>query len=436
MHANGIDPLRAFEPDGKRLLLSLSKAFDGCVRRGCVMDPVRYERLASLVLVTFLSGCTLPASGPRGSDINFEATTALTAQSGEANKFVLLDVAARTEANIEDAGLSSIYKRFGASMVRARPTRLTFSRGDVLQATIFESQSGGLFIDTAAGTRQGNFVQVPPQVVDTTGVIKVPYAGNIRVAGRSAESVQAEIESKLAHRAIQPQAIVSVVTQRGSEISVLGDVNAASKFSLNPNGERILDAISRAGGIKSPGYETYVTLQRRGQSVRVPFDSLVSSPQENVYVQPGDVIYVSRSPRSYTVLGATGQQSRVPFPDERLTLSEAIGASGGLVDSRANPGFVFLYRAEPRNLLTRLGVDLSNFDPSLTHIPTIYKSDLQRPSSMFSARKFEIRDKDVIYVADSDTLEVVKFFQVISAITQPVGQTATSAWAIRRAGAF
>jgi polysaccharide export outer membrane protein len=126
----------------------------------------------------------------------------------------------------------------------------------------------------------------------------------------------------------------------------------------------------------------------------------------------------------------------VPFPDERLTLSEAIGASGGLVDSRANPGSVFLYRAEPRTLLTRLGADLSNFDPSLTHIPTIYKADLQRPSSIFSARKFEIRDKDVIYVADSDTLEVVKFFQVVSAITQPLGQTATSAWAIRRAGAF
>lgn len=401
-----------------------------------MMDQVRYKRLTSFLLATVLSGCTLPASGPRGADINFEATTALTTQGGEANKFVLLDVAARTEAGIADGELGSIYKRFGDSIGRARPTRLTFSRGDVLQATIFESQSGGLFIDTAAGTRPGNFIQVPPQVVDTTGVIKVPYAGNIRVVGRSAESVQAEIESKLAQRAIQPQAVVTMVTQRGSEISVLGDVNAASKFPLNPNGERILEAISRAGGIKSPGYETYVTLQRRAQSVRVPFDSLVRSPQENVYVQPGDVIYVSRSPRSYTVLGATGVQSRMPFPDERLTLSEAIGASGGLVDSRASPGSVFLYRAESRDLLARLGADLSKFDPSLTHIPTIYKADLQRPSAIFSARKFEIRDKDVIYVADSDSLEVVKFFQVVSSITQPLGQTATSAWAIRRAGAF
>ncbi|WP_198033180.1 polysaccharide biosynthesis/export family protein [Methylosinus sp. PW1] len=320
---------------------------------------------------------------------------------------------------------------FGSTATRARPARLTFSRGDTVQATIFESQSGGLFVGDA-GTRPGNFVQVPQQVVDAAGSIKIPYAGDIRVLGRTAESVQAEIEDKLASKAIQPQVFVSVVTQRGSEMSVLGEVNSASKIPLNPNGERVLDVISRAGGIKYPGYESYVTLQREGHAVRVPFDRLVRAPPENVFVQPGDVVYVSRDPRSYTVLGATGTQSRVPFPAERLVLSEAIGAGGGLVDTRANPEFVYLYRAEPRGFLERLGVDLTYFDASATFIPTIYRAKLHEPAALFAARDFEIRDKDVIYVADSDTVEVVKFFQLVSAITGPASQGASSAYSIYR----
>jgi polysaccharide export outer membrane protein len=389
--------------------------------------------IATSLVVSVVSGCSLPSSGPRGSAIVEEATSSLVAAPGaESSKFVLLDVAARTSSGLSEPSFASLHSSFGAaSRSAARPT-VSFGRGDVLQVTIFEATSGGLFVDKEAGSRPGNFVQLPQQTVDSAGNIKVPYAGNIRVVGRSAESVQSEIEQKLKDRAIEPQVFISTTTQRGSEVSVLGDVNQANKFAVNPAGERVMEVISRAGGIKNAGHETFVTLQRGSQSVRVPFDRLVRTPHENVFVRPGDIVYVSREPRSYTMLGATGTQSRVPFPAERVALAEAIGTGGGLVDARANPGYVYLYRAEPRSLLVQLGADLSHFDPLLTIIPTVYKANLNEPSSFFAARKFEVRDKDVIYVAGSESVEIVKFFGVLSAITNPFAQVVNGGYGIRR----
>ena len=53
---------------------------------------------------------------------------------------------------------------------------------------------------------------------------------------------------------------------------------------------RILDAITRAGGIKSQGYETWVMLERDKKRATVPFENLVMNAANNIYVQPGDRI--------------------------------------------------------------------------------------------------------------------------------------------------
>ena len=48
--------------------------------------------------------------------------------------------------------------------------------------------------------------------------------------------------------------MITVVEQNATKSSVVGDViNGANKFRIRPGGERVLDVISRAGGIKYPG---------------------------------------------------------------------------------------------------------------------------------------------------------------------------------------
>ncbi len=51
--------------------------------------------------------------------------------------------------------------------------------------------------------------------------------------------------------------IVSFV-DRLSQAAVTGDVNAANKFTVNLGGDRVLDMIAKANGLRFEGWETYV----------------------------------------------------------------------------------------------------------------------------------------------------------------------------------
>jgi hypothetical protein len=44
-----------------------------------------------------------------------------------------------------------------------------------------------------------------------------------------------------------------------------------------------------------------------------------------------------------------------------MTLAEGVAAASGVLDAPADPGTVFLYRSEPRELAVKLGVDCSKW---------------------------------------------------------------------------
>ena len=171
----------------------------------------------------------------------------------------------------------------GAFTDRRRPTPIVFGIGDTISVTIFEAAAGGLFIPAEAGVRPGNFVTLPDQTVDNNGNISVPYAGSIRTAGRTNVQVQNEIVDRIRNRAIEPQVVVAITQQRTSLISVFGEVNTPVRYPAATigAGDRITDAITRAGGIRGQGYETWVLLERGGRRATVPFANLVYEPGNN-----------------------------------------------------------------------------------------------------------------------------------------------------------
>jgi polysaccharide export outer membrane protein len=307
--------------------------------------------------------------------------------------------------------------------------------GDVVQVSVFESSSGGLFVPAEAGVRPGNFVTMPAQAVDVAGTITVPFAGEIRAAGRTIPQIQRDIEKKLANRAIEPQVVVALTEQNANEVTVVGDVlGSANKVKLRPGGERVLDVISRVGGIKSPGHEVFVTLQRGGHRSTLYFPTLVTNPAENIYLAPHDVLYVYREQQKFVAVGALGGQGQTSgltgqfaFDQERLSLNEAVARAGGLLDDRANPGQVFVYRMEYRDHLEALKVDLKRFPRDHNLIPTIYRANFRDPSSFFFAQGFAMRHKDIIYVANADSVEILRFLGFLSGVTSNVAGIASDA---------
>jgi polysaccharide biosynthesis/export protein len=375
------------------------------------------------------TGCTLPIDGPRHIDVTTRATASLVADRHKVViDYALVDINRAVLEYAVDVGPGSFFRTFGERS-RAAPI-IRVGVGDVVQVTVFEASVGGLFIPAEAGIRPGNYVTFPPQQVTRAGTISVPYAGKIRAAGQTLGDIEQSIESGLTNRAIEPQVIVSLTEQNATEVAVLGDAvggTGANKFRIKLGGERIADMVSRAGGLRYPGYDVFVTLQRGRKRATVYFPTLVNYPAENIFVAPGDMIYVYREQQKYVAFGALasvgqtqGLTAQFAFDQEKLSLNEAIAKAGGLLDSRANPGQVFLYRMEYRDALEKMGVNLKPFPREQTMIPTVYRLNFRDPSGFFVAQAFPVRHKDVIYVSNADSVEVVKFLDYARAVTSTI----------------
>jgi hypothetical protein len=140
--------------------------------------------------------------------------------------------------------------------------------------------------------------------------------------------VEQEIIAKIKDRAIEPQVVVSLVTQNTSLITVLGEVNNATTASptgrlpAQPAGERLLDVITRAGGLRDQGQDTWVVLERHGHRAAVPFGSLIYEPGNNIWAWPDDTIYLYKEPQTYIAFGASGQQGN--FQSLSFWLTEGV----------------------------------------------------------------------------------------------------------------
>jgi polysaccharide export outer membrane protein len=321
---------------------------------------------------------------------------------------------------------------------RRRPKDIVFGIGDIISVTVFEAASGGLFIPSEGGVRPGNFITIPNQPVDVHGNISIPYAGSIRALGRTQVQIQDAIVAALKNRAIEPQAVVSLVEQKTSMISVLGEGRSA-RIPATATPERILDVISRAGmaatagtATGSAGAETWVILERNGRRAIAPFGALIYEPVNNIYVHPNDTIYLYREPQTFLAFGAVGTQQQIPFGAWRLSLAEAISRAGGLIDLLADPAAVFLYRGEARDIAEAMGIDCSPYEGPM--IPVIYTINLRDPAGYFLASSFEMRNKDIIYASNAFAVESTKFMTYLNTIQTTIQApitTATSAYGLR-----
>lgn len=379
---------------------------------------VKRSGVAAITASLLLAGCSaLPRSGPDDSLVERSAAAHVTSVSKTVGiDYVLVDINKDVLPYVSAYAPTDSLSGFRGG--RGPAPNIPLGVGDVLEVSVFEAGAGGLFIPAEAGSRPGNYVTLPRQVVDSAGAITIPYAGRIKVAGRQPAAVQQEIEAALANRAIEPQVIINVVESRSTQVAILGDVNEPGKFEISPAGERILDVISRASGLSAPGVESYVTLERNNRKRTIRFDQLVKNPEENIYVSPGDTIYVERERRTYLVFGAAGLNGRIDFQESNLMLGDALGQAGGLLDSRADPGQVLLYRTVDRNLLQSMGVDVTRFPEG--SIPTVYRANLRDPAAFFAVQKFPMQDRDILYVSNSDSVELTKFLDIVNSVSGTV----------------
>lgn len=379
----------------------------------------RLFRRAVLVVcgLASLSGCGgFPANGPKASTFNdarWQYVTAPAEDGGSDLPFVLVDVDSKVLAALGTTDDSSYF--MGKFTDRRAPTNIALGVGDTIRVTIFEAGPGGLFSstnnkDVASGA---NAITLPDQEVDQTGRISVPYAdkngdgGLIKVSGRRPAEVQNDIQHRLMNKALEPQVIVTLVKRTSNLYSVMGDVNSPGRFSIEQGGVRILDALSNAGGPKNTDYNTLITLQRGTTSATARLSVLLHHSENNIFVQPSDILAVKKDERYYNVLGSTRANSRVAFEAESVTVADALAKAGGLDPEIAEPASVVVLRREEAKTLAQLEVPLEGAKAG-EPMPTVYRFDLNKPSGMFLAQKMQLRNNDVVYVSKHAFSDVSK----------------------------
>lgn len=394
---------------------------------GAPFGGLRWHLPGVLALAALtLSGC-IAKDGPTGLEVRGAAAVRLEDAGRLSYAFVKLSPLVLRKLQTEQQ-YPALFSRLAQL---ARPADVRLTAADSVSVTIFEAAAGGLFIPKEAGVRPGNFIQIPAQDIDRGGNINIPYGGAIRALGRTPREIEADIVAKLKERAIEPQVVVTVGERASNSISVLGDVRASTNIAMRPGGIRLLAAIARAGGPQFAPHSTIVTVQRRGRTEQALLTSIIKHPQQNIELAPEDVVYVSTEPRVYSVFGATGSVNnsfqiglssstansgrRFVMDRENVSLTEGLATAGGPSAGTADPRSVFLFRYVPRALLSRAGVDVSRFPGP--QVPTVFTVDLSKAEGYFLANHLFMKHNDIIYVSESPSVDLIKFLNIIGAVS-------------------
>ena len=334
-----------------------------------------------------LTGCgILSGAGPYQSSISLD--------SGNTDpRYEVIDLTAST---------ISSYMRPSAAALTSDVSNLKVSNvylipGDVIGVMISDSaQEGALFAPLSAGGT------VFPNVrIDAGGNISLPYVGDLKVSGMTLRSVERAIEKRLKGKAIDPQVHAELVGALSGSVLVAGAVKAPGRFSALQGPLTLLDAINQAGGPILEPHLAKVIVRTGSQAFTYSYEDLLQG--KNQPVPPRSEIVVERARQRFVAMGSVKDPGLHDLPSANPSLLEALGAVGGLDESKADPTGVFVFR-------------LNTTDSQQPHAQ-VFSLNMRNPESIFLAQQFMMHPEDTIYVTNAAVYEWQK---IITPIVQAV----------------
>lgn len=359
-----------------------------------------------------VSCTTLGSSGPSSRSIK--------SVQSDASGIMLINLNDQVARQIFQRHQSRTFAQiFGANAIN----QYFIGPGDVLDIAIWEAPPAALFgsapvtsglsssVSSAAATARS--AAIPEQMVDNSGKITVPFAGSIIAAGRTPIQVAQEIAARLNGKAHDPQVIVRIASNQAANVTVVGEVSKSGLMPLTTKGERLLDAVANAGGVKQQVNKMTIQVSRDGVVASKPLADVINKPEENIPLHANDVVTLLYQPYSFQALGAFNTNAEVSFEATGLNLAQALGRIGGLQDNRADIKGVFIFRFEDPATLGDLVTPTTRMTPD-GKVPVIYRMDMSNPMTFFVAQGFRIQNGDILYVSNAPLIDIQKFFNIIS----------------------
>lgn len=356
-------------------------------------------------LAGLLCACsTLPSSGPTGSQVLGNVRQSVGAID-------LVEV-------VDNASLPAAPAPLGKAFPDTTPPPTDMiGPGDVLEISIYEA-GVSLFGNSAPATAAATFDPsakahtLPPRRVNDDGDIVVPYAGRLRVVGKTIAEVQEQIRRSLRGFTQDPQVLVTPRDVITNSVIVSGEVSKPGRLVLQTNRETLSDVVALAGGYRGKASELSLRVTRGQNTAELRLSELFDNPALDVRAYPGDRFALISDPMTFSILGAPSRVDQITFNRSAMSLAEAISTAGGSNPNLGDPAAIFVFRyvadadGKPR--------------------PVVYHINMMRTGSYFLAQQFAMRDKDVLYFGNARANQPSKLIQLVSQLFSPI-LTVTSA---------
>lgn len=363
--------------------------------------------IALLAALSLAASCALPRVGPNKREI-FAGSVQ---KEGDAFIVAVNDRVTRATAVVPALGFSDSFKTAG------RLTSDVIQPGHVLSLSVWENVDDKLFGETPTASILEEIQ------VDSGGFIFVPYAGRLRAAGNTPNRLREMITAKLEDQTPDPQVEVRRVAGDGTTVSLTGAVGAQGVYPIERPTRTLSTMLAQAGGVTIQPEIAQVTVIRGGQQGKIWFQDLFDHPELDIALRGGDRILVEEDTRSFTALGATSAQARVPFESQDLSALEAIAQVGGLISTASDPTGVFIFRNEAAEIANQvLGRDDLQGAQRM-----VYVLNLTEPNGLFLARDFVIRDNDTLYVTEAPYAQWTKTISLVAGSITPISSISSLA---------
>jgi polysaccharide biosynthesis/export protein len=173
--------------------------------------------------------------------------------------------------------------------------------------------------------------------VGDDGMISLPLAGNIQVAGSSPVEAASRVAKALKDGGyfVDPHVTVTVTQARSQLVSVVGEVQTAGRFPINPR-TTIVDLLAQAGGAKATASDVGIVLRSDadGHTNRYPVKLNGLTDLKDVLptatLLGGDSLIVPRA-ESYYIAGAVTMPGTYSIEPD-MTVIRALARAGGVTE--------------------------------------------------------------------------------------------------------
>jgi polysaccharide export outer membrane protein len=289
--------------------------------------------------------------------------------------------------------------RIGSKTIKGTPNQESYSQylvgpRDILNITVW----GHPELTIPAG--QFRSAETAGNVVGEDGTFFYPFAGVVQAAGRTVEDIREELTKKLSKYIEKVQLDVRVAAYRSQRVYVVGEIETPGVYLVKDIPLTVLEAINNAGGATSEADLRNITLTRKDKAYSINLLNLYEGGvlSQNVLLQHGDVLNVPDNAfNKVFVLGENtmgrfrGQVRSIVMNKARMTLTEAISESGGVIQDTSDAARIFVFRT---------GTGKSE----------IFHLNAKSPDALILAERFPMQPRDIVFV---DTAEGIRWNRII-----------------------